>query len=202
MQALLRLTRQHGELPSTREVAVACGIAEGTVFRAFETKQAMVDAAIGAVACPVPFITAIQAIDRRLPLRDRLYRGVDLLLHRFTEAFEVLGPLGVMGPPPHLTHPHCPEPGSTLPGPGMYARSHLVDLLAPDAELLRISVEELVLVIRILAFGGASPHLCGSRPLTAEGITDLVLYGVVRPSEPGHPVPRVAGSVRQAVPSC
>ena len=40
----IELVRARHELPSTREFATAAGIAAGTLFRVFDTKDALVDA--------------------------------------------------------------------------------------------------------------------------------------------------------------
>ena len=57
--AIVRAARplflEHGQATSTRLVAEAAGIAEGTVFRAFATKQDLVDAVLDAEFDPEAF---------------------------------------------------------------------------------------------------------------------------------------------------
>ena len=42
VRAALRLIAANGTMPTTREIAEEAGIAEGTVFRAFDTKERLV----------------------------------------------------------------------------------------------------------------------------------------------------------------
>ena len=77
-------------MPTTREIAEEAGIAEGTVFRAFDTKERLVEAVVGETFCPAPISVQMQAIDMALPLRERLVALVTVFQGRFTEIFGVM----------------------------------------------------------------------------------------------------------------
>ena len=61
---------------TSRELAEAAGVAEGTLFRVFTDKVTLVREAVLAAVDPADAIPEIAAIDRTLPLRDTLLARV------------------------------------------------------------------------------------------------------------------------------
>src|SRR3954466_213948 len=70
--ATLPLVLEHGIDVSTRLIAEAAGVAEGTIFRVFPTKDDLVEAAIASAFDPSPLVDALGRVDRTAPLADRL----------------------------------------------------------------------------------------------------------------------------------
>ncbi|MBW3085134.1 hypothetical protein KEM60_01330 [Austwickia sp. TVS 96-490-7B] len=173
------MIRRDQALPSTRRIATESGIAEGTLFRAFTTKEALLDAIISATACPSPFWERTRHIDRTLPLRDRVYALAELLNDRFTEIFDVLGPLGVMGPPQHGPHPGCPSADDHDCLDPHHIRQHLYDVLGADAHTLRVPPDILVDALRFLSFAGSHPHINDGKLMTPHAIVDILLDGAL-----------------------
>ena len=68
LDAVIPLLRERGRAVSTKEIAEAAGVAEGTLFRAFGDKDALIRAAIERMFDPLPFRAALRAIDPDLPL--------------------------------------------------------------------------------------------------------------------------------------
>lgn len=72
VDATLPLLIEHGANVPTSKIAAAAGIAEGTVFRAFRDKTELLTACLHAVMESDHEVQQIAAIDRALPLSDRL----------------------------------------------------------------------------------------------------------------------------------
>ncbi|WP_181873980.1 TetR/AcrR family transcriptional regulator, partial [Tsukamurella tyrosinosolvens] len=81
--ALIAATRdallEHGTVPTTKQIAAAAGVAEGTIFRVFDSKEDLLDAVMTESFDPAPLLAEIDAIDPALSLRDRLYRFTELV---------------------------------------------------------------------------------------------------------------------------
>ncbi len=189
VRSALGLIRERGTIPTTREIAEAAGIAEGTIFRAFDTKERLMDAVVGETFCPAPVSIQLHAIDHDQPLRPKLVAFVTVLQDRFTEIFDVMSALGLSAPPAGFEeHRGCSPETGHVPleeqdlGVGSTwdpERRRLVGFLDHDADRFTCAPEELLRYLRLLTFSGTHPGISEGRPLTPEAIVDLVLDGVL-----------------------
>ncbi len=67
--AAIPLLRARGAAVTTRELADAACVAEGTLFRVFPDKAALVRAAIERALDPTPVVTQLAGVERDLPIR-------------------------------------------------------------------------------------------------------------------------------------
>jgi AcrR family transcriptional regulator len=169
------LVLEHGRAASTRLSAEAAGVAEGTIFRVFPTKDELFDAVIDAEFDPEPFLAAVGRIDLDQPLEGRLVEAVALLQRRFMSIFRLMIALGVRRPPERLGTPDLRK---------RLANEGLVRLVQPDAERFRVPPEEVVQMLRLLTFSGSHPHISDARMLSAQQIVDVVLHGTLRLDPP------------------
>ncbi len=169
VDATLPLLLEHGTSVTTRQIAEAADVAEGTIFRAFEDKDSLISAVVAAAFDPTPFEQALARIDRSLPLRDRAEEAVRLLQERIVSLGRLMLAVGLTRPPGKSGKPH--------PSPPLTSIEALADVLAPDAALLRRSPRESAALLRSFTLASTLQMLT-SEPLPASEVVDVLLCGI------------------------
>ena len=90
IEATIPLLHEHGVDVSTRQIAQAAGVAEGTIFGVFDSKTSLVVCSVIKALDPEPTLAALAAIDRSAPLRQRLSEAAELLHARFAKNAELM----------------------------------------------------------------------------------------------------------------
>lgn len=169
IDATLPLVLWHGPGVTTRQIAEAADVAEGTIFRVFDGKEALIKAVTERAFDPAPALAEIAAIDAALPLRSRLVAVVAILQGRLNTVFALVHALGMQKPP-----------GEPRP-PGLRSdefREAIVELVGDDRTQLRVPPSELAATLRMLVFSATHPFINDGNPLTAEQIVGILLDGL------------------------
>ena len=172
LEAVVPVVLDKGLAVTTRELACAAGVAEGTLFRVFESKDDLVLAAGRSVFARRDHLDRLAAVDLALPLEQRLVAVVEILqdvmarIHRVLVTFE--------SEKDKLGNPR------TLVDPEVFARSEalMAAVLESDADQFRLPVAEVVRILRSLTMAGVHPVGMGA-PLQPRQIVDILLHGVL-----------------------
>jgi len=163
IEAVRPLLAEYGESVTTKQIACAAGIAEGTIFRVFADKDELLDATLEATLDQEQFELALRAIDPTLPFEKQLIEATELIQRRVVDVWTLLSHLSAK------RHEQVRGPMTDSPA--------LVDLF--DARADRIRVEPLVAARRLRALTMSLTHpMIAAEASTAADIVDTVLYGI------------------------
>jgi AcrR family transcriptional regulator len=172
--AALPLVAEHGSAVSTAQVARAAGIGEATIFRAFGDKDALIEACVAEALRPDSALDAIAEIPLGLPLSERLAEAARELDAHLQRMGSVIGALFATGRQPERPPPSRDREDYRAASTRATVEA-LAALLEPDADTLRLPVEQLAAVLLSQLFARHRPIPGGE--LTVEQHIDLFLDG-------------------------
>ena len=90
VEVTLPLVLEHGRAVTTAQIAEAAGVAQGTIFRVFATKEELVEEAIDSAFDMDAYIRAVEALQPRRTLDETVTELAQLMIQRFSQVFAVI----------------------------------------------------------------------------------------------------------------
>jgi AcrR family transcriptional regulator len=166
------LLERFGRDVSTRQIAEAASVAEGTIFRVFATKEALIDAVLEDVFDAQRTCDELDAIDRRLDLEARMVAAVEVLQARLRKVFALFHSMRI-GP----KHDHQDfRERQRIDNDKLDAA--IIAVLEPDAARLRVPAADAANAIRSLTFALTHPILGNERNSDPKHIVGLLRRGI------------------------
>jgi AcrR family transcriptional regulator len=159
--ATLPLLLERGANVSTRQIAKAAGVAEGTIFAVFPDKGAVVQAALRAALDTEPTERELATIDRSLPFEGQLTEAVRILQCRTLNIWRLLSGVGDTG-----AHRTPPADFATL-----------IDILKAERARLRTDPLNAARQLRALTVAVSHPMFYTGEPMDPRAIVRLFLDG-------------------------
>ena len=173
IDAVIPLLMEHGKDVTTRQIADAADIAEGTIFRVFGDKDALFAAAVEKFLDPTAVNRSLRAIDPELPLEAKINDILFQLQSRMTGIFGIMNAVGRSGPP------------GGRPAPDGF-EDVISDVLRPDLERLHVPAKRIASFVRLIAFASAIPHFNRGNQISTAELAHLITYGIAgQPAERG-----------------
>ncbi|CAM5777805.1 TetR/AcrR family transcriptional regulator [Cellulomonas persica] len=201
--AILRAVRpvvlERGTRVTTKELAQAAAVAEGTLFRVFPDKAALVREVVLAAVDPADDVPAIEAIDRGQPLADRVRAVIEIGLARTSRTIRWMGILHELahasdGTRDEDAHRRMTEFTQRQERGQRAVRAAITDVLGADGDRLARPADQVAELLAVTVLGLSMLQIEATRRGAEPQLPDLdvvvahFLHGALG-AHPPHPHP-------------
>jgi len=178
VEAVIPLLLERGSTLTSKEMAEAADVAEGTIFSVFPDKPAVIVEAVRLTMDPTPFRVAIAEVSPTAALADQLESIAAVLLERSERIGTLVGVLRTIQPAgpnkPAEAHRFVVESNAAI-------LTALTDLFERHSDGLRVDPGRAAVAFMGFVSANAHPLLAAdAKPNTAE-IVDMLLHGIAAP---------------------
>jgi AcrR family transcriptional regulator len=163
IDAVRPLLVEFGESVTSRQIASAAGIAEGTIFGVFADKDELLSATLEAALDPQSLEDELAEIDAEFPFDAKVIQATEIIQRRLVDLMRLVANLG-----PKL------QEQAARPLAESVALSELFE--SADADL-RIAPARAAKMLKALTLSMTHPMLVGD-PVPAAQIAEVFLHGI------------------------
>ncbi|AMB57972.1 TetR/AcrR family transcriptional regulator [Microterricola viridarii] len=179
LDATIPLFIAHGGDVTSKQIAEAAGIAEGTIYRVFADKEELLGAALHRHMDGGALATSLLQIPHDATLASTLEMIVMRLQARIRELFGLMVALDFWSRPrADAEHHKRPDSEAIL--------SAVATVLARHADELRMPPRRAAQMIRLTTLSMTHPLLSEGENFTVGEITELLLHGMAQPASDQH----------------
>ncbi len=168
---------EKGSALTTAEMAQAANIAEGTIFRVFPDKPAVIFEAAKAAMEPTPVAEAIAAISPSAPMRTQLAEAARVLLDRFNRMMALGESLRSVSA---LHADRQRDVTRLVKESAAVISAALVKLFERHRAALRVSPSQAAAAFRGLVFASGHPLLLPNERLAIDEAVSILLSGIAK----------------------
>ncbi|MCL1693368.1 MAG: TetR/AcrR family transcriptional regulator [Actinomycetia bacterium] len=175
VEAVIPLILEKGSTLTSREMAEAAGVAEGTIFSVFPDKSAVIIEAVKLTMDPTPFRVAIAEVSPTTALKDQLESVAAVLLERSERIGTLVGVLRTIQPAspkkPAEAHRFIMESNAAI-------LTALTELFEHHGDDLRVDPGRAAVAFMGFVFANAHPLMAADAKPDAAEIVDMLLRGI------------------------